>query len=296
MLDQDIVPELHRRWRTPRFDEISTFNWTSGFSVICFGVRIGVRADDPGLLEHLCELVPADAKPYRGAVVDHYFSALSGRHAEGTQAGGLGLLYQNDTQLYRGDDPERLMDTFAAHVRLGVAALAPRHTFVHAGVVGWQGRAILLPGRTLAGKTTLTAALARAGACYFSDEYAVLDAEGWVHPFRKPLSLRAHPTARQVDTPVEALGGHAARDPLPVGLVVLSTYKAGARWRPQTLTPGQGALAILENTVNARFAPERVMANVQKVVARAVVVKSSRGEAAEAAAAILRMVERRCRL
>ena len=61
---------------------------------------------------------------------------------------------------------------------------------MHAGVVGWNGRALLLPGRTLSGKTTLVAELLRAGATYYSDELAVLDARGRVHPFPKPLAIR----------------------------------------------------------------------------------------------------------
>ena len=34
------------------------------------------------------------------------------------------------------------------------------------------------------------AALVRAGAEYYSDEFAPLDAGGLVHPFAKPLSIR----------------------------------------------------------------------------------------------------------
>ena len=295
MLDLDFAPKLLRRWHTPCFDNLDKLDWTCGFSVTCFGVRIGVRANDPDLLEKLRKRMPADAKPYRGAIVDHYFSAVLGGTVEGSRARRFHLLYHNHTQFYRGHDLDRLLERCEVVSRLAVAALAPRRSFVHAGVVGWKGRAILLPGKTLAGKTTLTAELVCAGASYFSDEYAVLDDKGRVHPFRKPLSLRAAPGARQVDTAVEALGGHAARRPLPVGLVVMSRYKEGARWRPQTLTPGKGALALLENTVNARHVPERVISDIHKLVAQAPVVKSSRGEAAETASLILSLLERRCR-
>jgi hypothetical protein len=68
-----------------------------------------------------------------------------------------------------------------AELRMYIALNAPEHVFVHAGVVGVGERAIVLPGRSFAGKTTLVAALVRAGAEYWSDEYAVLDADGLVH-------------------------------------------------------------------------------------------------------------------
>jgi hypothetical protein len=63
-----------------------------------------------------------------------------------------------------------------------VAENARRWIFVHAGVVAWRGQAIVIPGATQSGKTSLVAALVRAGAEYFSDEYAVFDARGRVHP------------------------------------------------------------------------------------------------------------------
>ena len=43
-------------------------------------------------------------------------------------------------------------------------------------IVTWgRGRAIVIPGRTFSGKSTLVAELVRAGATYYSDEYAVED-------------------------------------------------------------------------------------------------------------------------
>jgi hypothetical protein len=61
---------------------------------------------------------------------------------------------------------------------------------VHSGVVAHDGRAILLPGPTHAGKSTLVAELVRLGAPYFSDEYALIDADGRVHPYPRPMLLR----------------------------------------------------------------------------------------------------------
>src|ERR671929_229610 len=87
----------------------------------------------------------------------------------------------------------------------------------HAGVVGWQGRAILIPGRSFSGKSTLVAALVRAGATYYSDEFAVLDERGRVHPFPKKLSMRLEGSARPRFAPVEELGGRRGTTPLRVG-------------------------------------------------------------------------------
>ena len=86
---------------------------------------------------------------------------------------------------------ESLFDPLESHLQLYVAEWARRRIFVHAGVVGWRGRAILVPGRSFSGKTALIAAFVRAGATYYSDEYAVLDAKGRVHPYPRRLSIRS---------------------------------------------------------------------------------------------------------
>lgn len=296
MFDLIDPPKLHPRWQTPCFDNLGRLDWPCWTAVTCFGVRIGLRANDPGLLETLRGLLPADARPYRRGVVDHWFSAIRGGPVAGSRVRRLHLLYGNHARLARGHDLDGVLARFEPALRLVIAALAPRRVFVHAGAVAWKGRAIILPGMSFAGKTALVAELVRAGASYFSDEYAVLDAKGRVHPFAKPLSLRESGSRRQEETPVEALGGRAVRHPLPVGLVVMSTFAEGARWRPRTLSPGQGALAVLSNTVTARHAPARSLASIREVVAHAPVVKSRRGEAAEVAPAILRLLERRAGL
>ena len=113
-------------------------------------------------------------------------------------------------------------------------------------------RAILIPGRTRSGKTTLVAELVRAGATYYSDEYAVLDEDGWVHPFAKPLSIRVAAGQPQDLVDVAALGGHAGTVPLRVGAVVSTRFVTGVRWQPEPLSAGHATLHLLDNAVAAR--------------------------------------------
>jgi len=47
----------------------------------------------------------------------------------------------------------------------------------------------------------------------------ILDEDGWVHPFAKPLSMRPSKTGPQIETPVQEIGGVPGRKPLPVGPV-----------------------------------------------------------------------------
>jgi hypothetical protein len=173
-----------------------------------------------------------------------------------------------------------------------VAEVSPQRLFVHAGVVGWQGRAILIPGRSHSGKSTLVAALVRAGATYYSDEYAVIDRQGRVHPYPKPLSLRDGPGGEASRHPVESLGGKVGSKPLPIALVLVSHYRAGASGRMQCLSPGRGLLALLANTVSARRQPALALGTLRQVASQALIIKVTRGEAGDTAVRFLTFLEK----
>lgn len=180
------------------------------------------------------------------------------------------------------------MEKFESDLQLYVAERAPRRIFVHAGVVGWKGRAVVIPGRSLSGKTTLVAELVRAGADYYSDEYAVIDRDGRVHPYARPLAVREGVGLRQTRRTVEEFEGRAGEGPLPVGLVVVSRYERGASWRPRPLTPGECVLELLSNTVPARRSPTRAMSVLTKAAAGTDACAGPRGEAAVVAQAVMR--------
>lgn len=140
----------------------------------------------------------------------------------------------------------------------------------------------MIPGKSFSGKSTLTSALVRAGATYYSDEYAVLDARGRVHHYARPLAIRENgDLQKQRKYTIESLGGRAGSKPLPIGLVVVSKYKPGARWRPRQLSAGEGALELIANTVSARRKPEKVLSTLNLVVAGAPVLKGFRGDACQ---------------
>ena len=139
----------------------------------------------------------------------------------------------------------------------------------------------------MSGKTTLVKALVEAGATYYSDEYAVLDERGRVHPYLKPMSVRENGHERPKEILPEALGGTSGVRPLPVGSVVATSYREGARWRPRRLLPGRAVMALLAHTVSARTKPERALTTLRQVVADSLVLRGVRGEATEVAEALL---------
>jgi hypothetical protein len=269
---------------------IDRLGWLAGTCFDAYGLRVGVRTNAPALMDRLGPHLPPGWRAPTSPVVDQIFSVWVDT---GGGARRPSRVYAGQSRRARTADLAHAFAVLESEIRQSVAAGAPRRTFVHAGVVGWHGRAIVVPGRSRSGKTTLVAELVKAGASYLSDEFAVLDRRGRVHPFAKPLSIRGiggcdvHAQSRRA----EELGGCCATGSLPVGLVVLAEHRPGAVWRPERLTAGQAVLEMLAHTVPARLRPEAAIASLARAVARATVLKGARGEAREVAELLLRSFE-----
>jgi len=266
---------------------LDRIEWPVTLSVLAYGVRIGVRVNDPGLANDLACHLPPGAKCVEFSDAGRVYSLIV--EPDDPSGGPQSSVYVNGQLLARRSTVPAVLRAFEADVQLYVAEMAPERVFVHAGVVGWRGRGILLPGRSFTGKTALVVELVRAGAEYYSDEYAVLDSAGSVYPYARPLSVREKNGAGFTKHSVDALGGHAGSGPLPVGLVVVSKFRPDREWRPNRLSPGSGLLALLTNTVPARRIPQIVMATLHQVVSMAPVVASERGEASSVVEPILEL-------
>ena len=265
------------------------FHWQAEICLVSYGVHICVRATHASVFECLQDYFPPGWERSSSPVVDLCYSLTV-----------VDIDEELHYQLYRAAEKsiettklEVALDAFDADLRLQVAIAAPEKLFVHAGVVGWHGKAIVMPGRSFSGKTTLVAALVEAGATYYSDEYAVLDASGLVYPYSRPLSVRQSQGTLLKRCPVEEFGGTAGSEPLPVGLLVHTQYQAGAKWHPRRISSGQAVLALLDNTVVARLRPELVLPTLAGAVADALSIEGARGDAKEVAVALLQQLENR---
>jgi hypothetical protein len=270
---------------------IDRLGWKAGTCFDAYGLRVGVRTNAPALLEQLTPHLPPGWRSCESPLVDEVFSVWVDPGATG--APRPSRVYAGRRRRARTTDLALALAVLETEIRHSVAALAEGWTFVHAGVVGWRGRAILVPGQSRSGKSTLVAELVKAGGLYLSDEFAVLDGRGRVHPFAKPLSIRgpggcdAHARAWRA----EDLGGTTGTGPLSAGLVVLAAYRPGAAWRPERLSQGQAVLEMLAHTVPARLRPEASLVSLERAVAGATALKGPRGEAADLVPELLRLLE-----
>ena len=171
-------------------DKLDRLVWADGFSFISYGVRIGVRINERAQLARVLSCLPPGWQRTTSTRVDRLYSVVAGGEGSRPNLKLLNLVYANANRLARTSSFDDALDALESDLQLFVAEEAPRRLFVHAGVVAWKGKAALIPGRSFSGKTSLVAELVKRGATYYSDEYAVLDAEGHVHNYARPLSIR----------------------------------------------------------------------------------------------------------
>jgi hypothetical protein len=288
------LPRLKRVYGcAPCMEKLDRLEWTEGIAFTCHGARIGIRVNNPSILERIPGHLPPGSKESCSPTVDSLYSLYVGGESGRPNVCNYNLLYAGSARIARTMELDKLFDTLESTLHFNVAVGARRRIFVHAGVVGWRGRAIVIPGRSMSGKTTLVAELVRAGAIYYSDEFAAFDSYGRVHPYARPLMVREEEAKeRQKRCPVESLGGCVGTKPLPVGLVAVTAFKAGTQWRPRVLTPGQALLALMDNTVLARLRPGTALKFLQPVALGATVLKGRRGEARDIAERLLNEMEK----
>jgi hypothetical protein len=248
----------------------------------CYGVTVGFDTNLPEVLARIGpEFIPA-SKICKPSSPDLTYSLRLDRNR------GRYVVSIGSEELIQTPDLNYLLELLKLHVQRAVAEASTEYVFVHAGAVAWHGKAILLPGRSGSGKSTLVRELISSGAEYLSDEYAVLDEDGFAHPFARPLSIRT-PYGRTTWRPQE-VGGQTATRRIPVAAVVFSQYEPGGTFRPAYPTPGGAMLDLLENVVAVRANPAKSLRIARSVISSSLVLRSVRGEASRTVTALFRLM------
>jgi hypothetical protein len=262
---------------TPVCDSsLRTETLDSVFSVLAYGVRIELCVPAALLAELPAPIVPGAEFDDRGPA-DAVLSVQVNHSAGGDPRYEItenGMVLGVETSLQAAAD---MVESWA---QLTVATLAKELVFVHAGVVGWRNRAIVMPGRSLNGKSTLVLALVEAGADYYSDEYAIFDLQGRVHPYWRLPNIRGASSQKDARRLLGGVLSGPLPSPIPLGWVLISRYEAGSSWQPRQLTCGEALLGLLDNTVPLRSRPEQSVKTLATAIANARGFEGMRGEAA----------------
>jgi len=253
-----------------------------GVGLISHGVPFRLFAEDGALLGLMKEHAPHGSEPSKRLPADaRRFALRRARRKQGYQ------VFSDEELLLDAELLDDALILLGGHMMIHVAEHAPEYVFLHAGVVAWEDRALLLPGVSHAGKSTLVTELVLAGATYYSDEFALLDPQGRVHPFARDIRMRQPGAPDQVPLPLKQLSGREGTNPLLVSMVVFAEFVEHARWAPEAVTQGRAVLEMLRHSVPVQRTPERTLATLSAMMRHARGWRSERGEAAVAARSLL---------
>lgn len=257
------------------------------FDFESYGVYVRIESRDPDTFDGAVAVARRslleDLREVDRSEFDHVFAF------EPTDNGDL-MLVQNGVELGASDSRFKAYRFFDSILRVSVGESAPGRVVLHAGVVGWKGKAIVMPADSFQGKSTLVAELVRAGAEYYSDDFVVLDENALVHPFPRRISMRSD-DFKTYELSIDDLNGKVGTEPIPVGLVLLTRYDAEAEFEPVTETAGNGVLKLIPFTLTIRKQPEFSMRVLHKLAGHAIIISSLRGSAERFAKTLLDFVD-----
>jgi Rps23 Pro-64 3,4-dihydroxylase Tpa1-like proline 4-hydroxylase len=244
-----------------------------------------VDAAGAGICPRLAALLPPDSRPSDSEAHEvSYVLVPSEDAALGTYA-----VRRDGAVCFRAETADDAVNWLSREIDSAIAVHARAGLFVHAGVVAWRGRAIVVPGRSTTGKSTLVAELVRRGATYYSDEFAVLDDEARVHPYARPPVLRG---AVHQGRPAGNMAREIAERPaLPVSLIVSMPFREGATWCPKVITGARAVLPIIDNTILARAESARTVRLAARMAPHVVTLEGVRPDAEVAAPRILEVLD-----
>ena len=260
--------------------------WTHKAVLSSFGVSVGVLTDDPALLSALCQHLPPGARTQPISAVDLQYSMYSRPTA--SDRGRVQPMYvgHSSAGLFVDTfDRATACEAFESKVQSDIAMTSTGWVFVRAGVVVHDGEAIVIPAPATLGKSTLVEALVRAGATYYSDEYAAIDLKGRVHAFPMPLSLRSG-DGRKRRVPID--DAKAPLPPVPIRTIVSTRHEPGASWRPRRGTPAESVMTLLSNTITSRQAQPVTLDVLARATEGATLLEGPRGDADLIAPQLLR--------
>ncbi|MCW5960426.1 MAG: hypothetical protein KIS76_09705 [Pyrinomonadaceae bacterium] len=161
--------------------------------------------------------------------------------------------------------------------------LAPQKYFFHAGAVSICGTGVIIVGPSFSGKTSLVKSLLKSGAVYYSDDVAVVDRNGFLHPFNNSLSIRDNSSKRSIVSP-SVFGAQHGKVSVPLGLILHAPYSPGSTWTPSNQSQAQAVWMLTTNFIYHAFLaidPAETWKSVSDIIKSVPYYSGIRGEASE---------------
>jgi hypothetical protein len=264
------------------FEELKKNQWKLQMWFDFYGIRIGFQTDVTDSNSKIASLFPFGTVETDKGAVQGAFLLITNQDS-----------VQNGFYWVENGKVELLFDFFEfeeyfwkiVEMKL-VFVLAmispPKMFFFHAGAVALNGKGIVIPGKSFAGKTTLTKEFIKHGAIYYSDDCALINSEGLLFPYPISLAVRGENGREYVESKV--FGSVDGVEPVKVEYVLFASYKEGKSWSPTILDSGHMTLRLLEHlffpaSINQK--PKEILELVAKLMGQVKIIEGVRGEAIE---------------
>ena len=198
-------------------------------------------------LERRIDLCALDAET--GALLLKTYGFMRGDRAPadlsyrvGRRGKGPGFFIESDhRERLTVRDPAEFLAIFDEDLAIELQKRRRDLYFLHSAVMSLEARAIMLVGRSGAGKSTMTWALSHHGFGYLSDELGPVDLDAMtVHPFPRAVCLKRQPpapyplpegaihTSRTIHIPTDSLPGPVGEVPTPLAEIFFLGYSPDA--------------------------------------------------------------------
>lgn len=178
-------------------------------------------------------------------------------------------------KIYEGESIGTAAEFLMGHTIYNLADKSSGGLLIHAAGLEWKGKGILLPGKTGAGKTTMTAWLLKKGLGYLTDELVFIpEGTQTMHSFTRPLNLK-NPSIPIVEKfininlhqaqglqasysrliPSELVNGFVPHLKPHLQSILFPTYKPDSQGELKPLTKAQTGLHLMKSLINARNLP-----------------------------------------
>lgn len=184
-------------------------------------------------------------------------------------------LHRGEERLYEGDSKASLASILVGETIHHLTDKSDRGLTIHAAALCRDGSGIIMPGKSGAGKSSLTTWLLGRGFSYLTDELVFIpESSLLIEAFTRPINIKSHGmkaisecfdfeaneaetmTSRHVTMiPHRLLNRHTATGPVQLSLIIFPHHQADTELEFQRLTKAQVGLSLMECLVNARNLP-----------------------------------------
>ena len=261
------------------------------------------------------------AVTYPAALLPEFTALLGpGERWEGDAPGGLRIATDGATHFILTCDHlpqfrERL--SRADVLRFAIDLIVPElidglkgQVALHAASVSRDGKAVLIAGKSGAGKSSLAAWLVECGSQYLSDEVAALSADGMIEGLRRPLIVK--PDVVDLAMRLDWIAGSyrlaesgnmivapppldAPLAPLPCGLLIFPEFSRTAPARLELLSAARAATLLMACNLNARNLADHGLDTILQLVRSVPVVHFRYARQEEIAAVAEKLATGLCR-